>query len=83
MKSLSILVTVVLLLSIFPVFVESQAIEPEDITINRTGVLLKGKFYVAKGEGIFPTIILLPGFPGNETDVLGIEVNFLWRELML
>jgi dienelactone hydrolase len=31
-----------------------------------------GKFYVAAGEGIYPTVILLHGFPGNEKDVLGI-----------
>src|SRR4030066_2159950 len=45
---------------------------PIDITINRSGVLLKSKFYAVEGEGIFPTVILLHGFPGNETDVLGI-----------
>ena len=48
---------------------------PIDITINRSGVLLKGKFYAVEGEGIFPTVILLHGFPGNEKDVLGIGEN--------
>ena len=33
---------------------------------------LKGKFYKATGEGFFPALLLLPGFPGNETDVLGL-----------
>jgi hypothetical protein len=43
-----------------------------DISIDRSGVLLKGKFYIANGNGTFPTVILLQGFPGNEIDVLGI-----------
>jgi esterase/lipase len=47
-------------------------LSPIEITIDRNGVLLNGKFYVAEGEGIFPTVILLHGFPGNESDVLGI-----------
>lgn len=45
---------------------------PADITIDRHGVLLKGKFYVAEGDGPFPTVVLLHGFPGNEMDVLGL-----------
>ncbi len=43
-----------------------------DVTFNSHGFLLKGKFYVARGEGPFPTLILLQGFPGNEQDVLGV-----------
>jgi dipeptidyl aminopeptidase/acylaminoacyl peptidase len=34
---------------------------------------IQGKFYSASGvSGLFPTILLLPGFPGNEDDVLGL-----------
>lgn len=43
-----------------------------DVIISRDGIQLKGKFYIAEGEGKFPTAILLHGFPGNEKDVLGI-----------
>jgi pimeloyl-ACP methyl ester carboxylesterase len=43
-----------------------------DISIDRQGVLLRGKFYAAPGEGPFTTIILLHGMPGSESDVLGI-----------
>ncbi len=50
----------------------SQTSTPVDITIDRNGVLLKGKFYISEGTGNFPTVILLQGFPGNETDVLSI-----------
>jgi esterase/lipase len=51
---------------------QCQSSTPLDITIDRNGVLLKGEFYVSEGTGNFPTVILLHGFPGNETDVLGI-----------
>jgi len=72
MRLISRSLTIVLLSLIFVVAAKSQTIPPVDIAINRNGVLLKGKFYVAEGEGIFPTVILLHGFPGNENDVLGI-----------
>ncbi len=54
---------------------QSQASPPVEITINRDGIHLKGKFYISEGTGTFPTVILLPGFPGNETDVLGIGMK--------
>jgi uncharacterized protein len=43
-----------------------------DIAIIRDGLTLKGKFYSVEGTGSFTTVILLHGFPGNETDVLGV-----------
>jgi dipeptidyl aminopeptidase/acylaminoacyl peptidase len=51
---------------------QSQTNTPLDIIIDRNGVLLKGKFYAADGAGLLPTVLLLQGFPGNETDVLGL-----------
>jgi pimeloyl-ACP methyl ester carboxylesterase len=72
MKSFSSLFKVLLILLIFPVVAQSQNLTPVDITIDRSGVLLRGKFYVIEGEGIFPTVILLHGFPGGDQDVLGI-----------
>ena len=54
---------------------QSQASTPLDITIDRDGVLLQGKFYSVEGTGTFPTVILLHGFPGNEMDVLGIGIE--------
>jgi dipeptidyl aminopeptidase/acylaminoacyl peptidase len=50
----------------------NQVSTPIDITIDRNVVHLKGKFYIAEGMKIFPTVILLQGFPGNEKDVLGL-----------
>ena len=34
------------------------------------GCRIKGKFHLATGEPAFPTVLLLPGLPGNEDDVL-------------
>jgi len=51
---------------------QSRASTPIDVTINRDGVLIRGKFYISEGIGPFPTVVLLNGFPGNESDVLGI-----------
>ena len=70
-----VLKTMGLFLTILAV-AQSQASAPIDIAIDRDGVLLRGKFYVSEGTGTFPTVILLPGFPGNETDVLGLGSKF-------
>ncbi len=51
---------------------QSQEVNPENITIFRQGVSLIGKFYIAEGQGLFPTLLLLQGFPGNQTDVIGL-----------
>jgi dipeptidyl aminopeptidase/acylaminoacyl peptidase len=51
---------------------QAQATTPKDVAIGNNKVLLKGKFYVCAGTGPFPTVLLLHGFPGNETDVLGL-----------
>jgi len=50
----------------------SHASAQIDISLDRQGVLLRGKFYAAPGEGPFVTVILLHGMPGNELDVLGL-----------
>lgn len=41
-----------------------------EIIINHDGIDLKGIFYASGDSGILPTVLLLHGFPGNETDVL-------------
>jgi pimeloyl-ACP methyl ester carboxylesterase len=51
---------------------QSQEVIPADIDIDRDGIVLKGKFYQAAGEGACPTVILLQGSPGNTTDVIGL-----------
>lgn len=50
-----------------------------DVELFRDSITLKGKFYTANGSGPFVTLILLPGFPGNTTDVLALG-NMLSRE---
>jgi pimeloyl-ACP methyl ester carboxylesterase len=72
MKPHSIFLKSVLFFLIVFTFSHSQESTPIDITIDRDGILLKGKFYMPEGMGKFPTVILLHGFPGNEIDVLGI-----------
>ena len=51
---------------------QNQNPTPVEVTINRDGIHLKGKFYIPESTGIFPTVILLQGFPGNEQDVFSI-----------
>lgn len=72
MKQILRLCNFVLLLLTIILIAQTNAKTQVDITIDRSGVLLKGKFYSAEGEGYFPTVILLGGLPGNEIDVLGI-----------
>jgi dipeptidyl aminopeptidase/acylaminoacyl peptidase len=72
MKSLAVLFTFQLMFSAELLFAQNQSSAPDDITIDRNGVLLKGKFHAAEGTGFFPTVLLLQGFPGNETDVIGM-----------
>jgi len=65
-----------LLLSIIVIFLlislPAFNLEPEDITIERDSVILKGKFYIAAGDDNKPVVILLQGSPGNTYDVLGL-----------
>ena len=59
----------------------SQELNPYDISIDRENILLKGKFYTAEGEGFYPTVILLQGFPGNEKDVIGLGSKLVQNEI--
>jgi predicted esterase len=72
MKQFSGLLSTLLILFILIGDSHSQGSTPIDIAIDRDGVLLKSKFFLAEGMETFPTVVLLQGFPGNEIDVLGI-----------
>jgi len=61
-----------LLLIMFEFAAVGQLSVKEDIIIEREGIQLKGTFHVAPGTGKFPTVVLLSGFPGGRTDVIGI-----------
>ncbi len=72
MKTITVLFELLVLFAISPAITQGQAAMPVDITIDRDGILLKGKFFFSDGPGPFPTVVLLRGFPGGESDVLGI-----------
>ena len=72
MRSFLKLFQAIVIILIMLAFYQCQTSAPIDITIDRSGVLLKGKFYVSDRTETLPTVILLHGFPGNETDVFGI-----------
>jgi len=44
----------------------------QNILIDRGDVTLHGKIFLAENSEMHPTILLLNGFPGNETDVIGL-----------
>jgi dienelactone hydrolase len=70
-KSLRLFV-IALLMVMFEFAAVGQLAAREDIIIEREGVQLKGNFHLAPGTGKFPTVVLLDGFPGGRTDVIGI-----------
>jgi len=55
-----------------PAEASSQTVEPIPLEIPSGGELLKGRFFRASGEGPRPTVLLVPGWPGNPHDVLGL-----------
>lgn len=72
MKKLSIMFKTYLILLALSTYSFCQELNPFDITITRDGIFLKGKIYAVEEDGLFPSVVLLQGFPGNEKDVLGI-----------
>lgn len=75
MKSFLLLYLIVLMIYPALSIAQGQSTQPVDINIQREDVILKGKLYPAGKDSISPTLILLHGFPGNETDVLGLGSN--------
>jgi len=71
MKRISLLLTGLFLI-LLTIYLPAYSQEPEDITIERDSVILKGKFYRAAGDDNKPVVILLQGSPGNTYDVLGL-----------
>ena len=64
---------ILLIIALLPKTVKSQVKSPVDVIIDNHSVKLKGKFYAVEDkEGSFPTLILLQGFTGNDSDVLGL-----------
>jgi dipeptidyl aminopeptidase/acylaminoacyl peptidase len=46
--------------------------KPVTVTFESKGANIHAVFHLASGVGPLPTVILCPGFPGNDTDVLGL-----------
>ncbi len=46
--------------------------KPARVRFESKGASVHGVFYKASGAGPLPTVILCQGFPGNDTDVLGL-----------
>jgi len=46
--------------------------KPIPVRFESKEVNVRGLFYKASGEGPLPTVILCHGFPGNDSDVLGL-----------
>ncbi len=49
-----------------------QQPEPVQVTIDSEGYLMRGRFFLASEAGPRPTLLLIPGYPGNPDDVLGM-----------
>jgi len=64
--------TIILILLLSSNLLFPQLEISEKIKIKRENLSLKGTIFPVKGKGLFPTVLLLNGFPGGELDVLGI-----------
>jgi pimeloyl-ACP methyl ester carboxylesterase len=54
-----------------------QTGKPIPVTFVSQKSVIRGLFYKASGAGQFPTVILCHGFPGGNTDVLGLGVSLV------
>jgi len=67
----------VILLLLLPLsFLYSQEGSFEKVKIDGKNLKLNGILFPAKGIGSFPTLLLLQGLPGGESDVFGIGAKF-------
>jgi pimeloyl-ACP methyl ester carboxylesterase len=61
-----------LLGTFYPLCVRSQPVTSIEVGIDSDGLRLQGRFFQAGGRGLHPTLLLIPGWPGNPQDVLGM-----------
>lgn len=66
------LVTALVLSSLTLTFACSRARQPVPISIDSEGFEMHGRFFPAAAGGSGPTVLLIPGYPGNPEDVLGM-----------
>lgn len=49
-----------------------KEVEPVSVEFISAGARVRGRFFGATGAGPVPTLLLVPGWPGNPDDVLGL-----------
>lgn len=69
MKSRNVLFSIILVSNSLLLFSQSN---PVSINLRNNGVKLDAKFYTAGKSNKVPSIILLHGFPGNQSSPLGL-----------
>lgn len=52
--------------------VATEAAEPVPVSLESGGVQVRGRFFAAPGAGPHRALLLIPGWPGNPEDVLGL-----------
>lgn len=55
-----------------PFSASGQPMKPEQVGVDSDGFRLHGCFYRAQKSGLHPTLLLIHGWPGSPTDVLGM-----------
>jgi pimeloyl-ACP methyl ester carboxylesterase len=60
-----------------------ESAKPVSVAIESDGLQLRGRFFPARGQGLQPTLLLIPGWPGNPEDVLGMGVQLMGRGINL
>lgn len=66
------LMLVLILSSQTSIFACGRAGEPVPVSIDSEGFEMRGRFFPAATGGPGPTVLLIPGYPGNPEDVLGM-----------
>lgn len=59
-------------LGLLPATAGAQSIASTPVDIRSGGLLLRGQVFAAEAAGPRPTVLLIPGWPGNARDVLGL-----------
>ena len=59
-------------LSFNNIYCQSKEINTIPIEFRSNGFKISGMFFPSKGQGPFPTVILLHGYPGGEGDLFGL-----------
>ncbi len=58
--------------AVLPWWAGGQQSPPAEVRFFSGGAAVHGKFFPASGAGVKPTLLLVPGMPGNPNDVAGL-----------